>query len=86
MTSEFPLRIRVQDVWDDVRLAVPASVLAGDIKRRALRATRVAADPDGYVLKFRGAEVSDSVSLEDAGVVPNANLIVLHRRRRPVVR
>ena len=37
MTSEFPLRIRVQDVWDDVRLAVPASVLAGDIKRRALR-------------------------------------------------
>jgi hypothetical protein len=37
------------------------------------------------VLKFRGAELSDeSVSLANAGLVPNGALIVLARRRRPV--
>jgi hypothetical protein len=86
VTIDLPLRIRVQDVWDEVRLSIPATAQAGDVKRRSLRATRIDADPDEYVLKFRGAEVSDSATLEAAGVVANANLIVLPRRRRPMLR
>ena len=42
-------------------------------------------DPDEYVVKFRGAEMLDeSATLRDAGIPPNAALIVLPRRRRPV--
>ena len=41
-------------------------------------------DPAGYLVKYRGAELADQQSLADAGVVPNAGLIVLARRRRPV--
>jgi len=84
MTSELPLRVMVQDVWDEVRMAVPGTISAGELKRRALAATRVMREPDGYVLKFRGAEVLDDTTLDAAGVVPDANLIVLPRRRRPV--
>jgi hypothetical protein len=35
-------------------------------------------------VKFRGMELDDGMSLADAGVVPNAGLIVLTRRRWPV--
>jgi hypothetical protein len=41
--------------------------------------------PEEYVVKFRGAEVFDeSLSLAESGVVANAALIVMPRRRRPV--
>ena len=41
--------------------------------------------PPGYIIKFRGAELSDeSRSFHDAGLVPNGAVIVLARRRRPV--
>jgi len=86
VTPELSLRIRVQDVWDDIRLAIPSTTQARDVKRRSLRATRIDADPDEYVLKFRGAEVPDASSMEAAGIVMNANLIVLPRRRRPILR
>jgi hypothetical protein len=75
----------VQDAWDEVMLEVPESTPLGEVKRRALQATKVTGDPDGYVLKFRGAELADETrSLADAGMVPNGALIVLPRRRRPV--
>jgi hypothetical protein len=75
----------VQDVWDEVRLDLPGTTPLGEVKRRALEATRVMRDPGGYVLKFRGAELQDeSESLAQAGVVPNGALIVLPKRRRPV--
>lgn len=84
MSEDLPLRVMVQDVWNEVELQAPSSASAADVKRRALRASRVISDPEGYVLKFRGAEVSDDTSLAEAGVVPNAGLIVLPRRRLPV--
>ena len=85
MSAILPLRVMVQDAWDEVRLEVPESTLLGEVKRRALKATKVTGDPDGYVLKFRGAELADETrSLADAGMVPNGALIVLPRRRRPV--
>jgi hypothetical protein len=75
----------VEDVWDKVLLELPTSTPVGEIKRRALAATRVRQDPSNYVLKHRGAELTDeSRSAIDAGLVPNSALIVLARRRRPV--
>jgi len=85
MNGTLPLRVMVQDAWDEVQLDLPESTPLGEVKRQALKATRVTRDPDGYVLKFRGAELFDETrSLADAGLVPNGALIVLPRRRRPV--
>jgi hypothetical protein len=80
-----PLRVMVEDVWDEVFLELPDELQVSEIKRQALQLTRVTRDPSEYMLKFRGAELSDeSVSLANAGLVPNGALIVLARRRRPV--
>jgi hypothetical protein len=81
-----PLRVTVEDVWDEVRLEVPPVTPVGEIKRQALAATHVRRPPSEYVIKYRGAEVIDeSRSAEDVGLVPNGALIVLARRRRPVL-
>jgi hypothetical protein len=80
-----PLRVMVEDVWNEVFLELPDELPVSEVKRQALELTRVQGNPSDYVLKFRGAEVSDeSVSLAKAGLVPNGALIVLARRRRPV--
>ena len=85
MSAPLPLRIMVQDAWDEISLEFPSSTSLADVKRQALEAAQVYRDPSGYVLKFRGAELRDeSRSLADAGLVPNGALIVLPRRRRPV--
>lgn len=85
MTPALPVRVMVQDAWDEVPLTLPAATSLAEVKRQALAATRVIRDPAGYVLKFRGAELQDeSLSLSEAGLVPNAALIVLPKRRRPV--
>lgn len=85
MTAALPIRIMVQDAWDEVQLELPPATPLGEVKRRALEATRVAGDPAGFLLKFRGAELLDETrSLAEAGMVPNGALIVLSRRRRPV--
>jgi hypothetical protein len=85
MSPTLRLRVTVQDAWDEVMLEVPDTTSLGEVKRQALEATRITQDPGGYVLKFRGAELSDEArSVADAGVVPNGALIVLPRRRRPV--
>jgi hypothetical protein len=85
MTDTLPVRVMVQDAWDEVRLNLPATTSLAQLKQQALDATRVTGDPAGYVLKFRGAELLDeNRSLADAGLVSNGALIVLPRRRRPV--
>lgn len=85
MSDTLPVRVMVQDAWDEVRLDLPGATPLSEVKRRALEATRVVRDPSAYVLKFRGAELLDeSRSLVEAGVVPNGALIVLPRRRSPV--
>lgn len=83
--SGLPVRVMVQDAWDEVTFDLPPTTSLADIKHRALQATQVHADPNGYLIKFRGAELRDeSRSLAEAGLVPNAAIIVLPRRRRPV--
>ena len=84
MTPLVPVRVMVTDAWDEVPLQLPASATLGELKRQALAYTRVIRDPSSYLVKYRGAEVGDDVSLAEAGVVPNAGLIVLSRKRRPV--
>jgi hypothetical protein len=85
MTETLPLRVMVQDAWDEVLLDLPSMTPLAELKRQALQATRVVGNPDEYLLKFRGAELEDeSRSLAEAGLVPNGALIVLRRRRRPV--
>ncbi|HET8635178.1 MAG TPA: hypothetical protein VFL88_13600 [Gemmatimonadales bacterium] len=80
-----PLRVRVHDVWEEVEMAAEPTQSVATLKRNALARARVQGDPASYVVKFRGAELlNEAGSLKDAGIVPNANLIVLPRRRRPV--
>lgn len=85
MTGALPVRVMVEDAWDEVFLELPASTPLAELKRAALDHTHVKRDPSGYVLKYRGAELNDEGrSLAEAGLVPNAPLILLSRRRRPV--
>jgi hypothetical protein len=85
MSASLPLRVMVEEAWDEINLNLPTATRLGELKRMALEATKIARDPSGYLLKFRGAELDDeSRTLAEAGLVPNGALIVLRRRRRPV--
>jgi hypothetical protein len=85
MSAPLPLRVMVEEAWDEIKLDLPTATRLGELKRMALEATKIARDPSGYLLKFRGAELDDeSQTLAEAGLVPNGALIVLRRRRRPV--
>jgi hypothetical protein len=80
------VRVTVQDAWDTVELKLPATASVAELKLRALVLTHVTNDPSAYEVKFRGASLRDEgASLAQAQVVDNAALIVLPRRRRPVM-
>ena len=79
------VRVMVEDVWDEISVALPSSTPLGDLKSLALRQAGVPDDASEYVMKYLGAELQDEDrSLADAGVVPHATLVVLPRRRRPL--
>jgi hypothetical protein len=79
------VRVMIEDVWDEVRLDLPSSTPLGDLKAIALRQAGVSGDASHYLMKYLGAELQDEDrSLADTGVVPNAALVVLPRRRRPL--
>jgi hypothetical protein len=83
--NPIPVRVMVEDAWDQVTLDLQPSASVADAKQRALALTHTRGMPEEYVVKFRGAEVFDeSRSLAESGVVANAALIVMPRRRRPV--
>jgi hypothetical protein len=83
--SALPIRVMVQDAWDQVDLQLAPATTVSEAKQRALTLTHTGGKPEEFLVKFRGAEVFDeSRSLAEAGVVPNAALIVMPRRRRPV--
>ncbi len=85
MTDAMPLRVMVQDAWDEVTLHLPASTTVAELKARALALTHVPHDPAGYEVKHRGAAIRDETrSIGATGLPSNAALIVLPRRRRPV--
>ena len=83
--NPIPVRVMVEDAWDQVTLDLQPAASIAEAKHLALALTRTRGMPEEYVVKFRGAEVLDEGrSLAESGVVANAALIVLPRRRRPV--
>jgi hypothetical protein len=83
--SGLPVRIMVQEVWDQVALDLQPGASVAEVKRRALALTHAPGEPADFLVKFRGAEVLDEQkSLAETGVVANSSLIVMPRRRRPV--
>lgn len=85
MSVDLQLRVRVLEVWDDVVLHLPPSTPIREVKQRALDAVHITADPGGFLVKFRGAEVRDeSRSLADERVPGDGALIVMRSRRMPV--
>ena len=73
MSATLPVRVMVQDAWDEVRLELPRATRWPRSSAGARGHPGDPAIPPAYVLKFRGAELQDeSRSLADAGaVVPN---------------
>lgn len=84
MSEPLGVRVKVEDAWDEVFLDLSDTTPLSELKRQALERTHVHGNPAEYIIKYRGAAVDESRSLGDAGVVPNAALIVLARRRRAV--
>lgn len=83
--SFMPVRVMVQDVWDGITLELSSETPVAELKRLALERTHVTREPALYEVKYRGALLQpEERSLAELGVVPNAALIVLPRRRRPV--
>ena len=82
--STLRLRVMVLDTWDELTLQVLPSTRIADLKRLALERARVRRPADAYQVKYRGAELGEGeLTLAEAGVVANAPLIVLPRRRIP---
>lgn len=85
MSGALPVRVTVLEAWDDVTLDLVATTTITEVKRQALAAVRVVEDPADFLVKFRGAELSDeSRSLADVEFPAGGALIVLRRRRRAV--
>ena len=85
--EKFAVRVMVTDVWDHVVIAVDPGTRIADVKREALaRALKgKVADLDDYMVKFRGAEVSDEqATVESVGATANSSFIVLPVHRRIV--
>lgn len=85
--QRFAVRVMVTDVWDQVYLAVEPTTTAAQLKLQALTQAlkRPNARPEDYVVKFRGAEVSDeTTTLGALGATTNSAFIVLPARRQVV--
>jgi hypothetical protein len=79
------LRVTVEEAWDTVLVEVGACVSIGDVKREALgRTVGGGAEGHNYVMKYRGAAVSEGATLESLEVPNGAAMIVIHVRRKPV--
>lgn len=84
MTAPIRVRVLVLESLDEIPLQLDPASAVGEVKRQALVAAHAAGTPGDYLVKYRGAEVPESATMAQAGVVANASLIVLRRRRQPV--
>ena len=83
--TAIPVRVMLTDVWDEFRLDLAPETPLSEVKQRVLDLGRVSQDPDRYVVKYRGAQLAEeNKSINELGIVSNAALIMLPRRRRPV--
>ncbi len=78
------IRVTLLDTLDAHALVVHPGTMVEDVKRAALSRSGIRRPASEYVVKYRGAELFEGgKTLGDAGVVANAALIVLPRRRIP---
>ena len=83
--NPIPIRVMVLDTWEEIGLTVPPTTKVADLKARVLAEAKVRHPAGEYLVKFRGAEVGEgATTVADAGIVPNAGLVVLPRRRSAV--
>lgn len=79
------VRVTLTSVWDEIRLDLPADTPLSEMKRRVLQLSRSSDDPGTFVVKYRGGQLFDEGrSLAELGIVENAALIMLPKRRQPV--
>ncbi|HUF28972.1 MAG TPA: hypothetical protein VMM18_18465 [Gemmatimonadaceae bacterium] len=80
------LRVQVPEVWDLVRIDVPAGQPVRTIKLLALEVLRPGEEqPAEYVMKLGGWEILDEqASLGEVGAVDGSTFLLTSRRRRPV--
>ncbi len=80
------VRVQAADVWDAVRVEAAPETPVRDVKQAAMSLLLPDVEQiDGYVVKLRGAEVSNETqSLQSAGARDASTLFVTSRRRRPV--
>jgi hypothetical protein len=80
-----PIRVKLTNVWDEIHLDLPADTPLLQMKQRVLEASHLPDDAAKFVVKYRGAELFDEArSLADLGIVSNAALVMLPRRRQPL--
>jgi hypothetical protein len=81
------IRVWVPEVWDHVELPVTPDLTVSQLKADALkRATGGSRDPAAYVVKYRGALLTDeSQTVGELAVPDHAPMIILSARRRPVL-
>ena len=87
-TANGTVRVWVPDVWEVVEMPAAPELTVAQLKADALRRTigvSSRANPADYIVKYRGAQISDGATLATLGVPDKAPLIVLPARRRPVV-
>ena len=83
-SAALPLRVTLLDTWEQTDFSLSSGTLVSEVKRVALAQSRIKRSPADYVVKYRGAELSEAGrTLGDAGVPPNGELIVMLRRRLP---
>lgn len=80
------VRVTVTDTWEMVDVAAAPTTSVRAVKEEALRrGLHAEPDAEAYVIKFRGALVTDeTTTLEALGVPTGGAMIVLPARRRPV--
>jgi hypothetical protein len=85
MAGELAVRVTLLDNIDEYAMVIPATTRITDLKRDVLARAGIKRPDSQYVVKYKGAELYEgSKTLADSGVVPDAALIVLLRRRIPV--
>lgn len=85
-TDRYPVRVMVQPAWETVLVQVDDSTTVAQLKHQAVKAAlKTTRDENGYIVKFRGAQVFDeSTTLGALRTPPGAPFIVLPGRRQPV--
>jgi hypothetical protein len=84
--DRWTVRVQMPEVWDAVKVSVPADEPVAAVKARALEALHPGGGAiDAFVVKLHGVEVLDeNASVAEVGATDGSIFLLTHRRRRPV--